>query len=75
MIDGGTMKEGILIGWGMNARGAVELIAIKMASENGLVHPIIYSSIVFMTFVTTIVSPIIFKMAVKYHTKIYLNST
>jgi len=74
VLDGGSIKEGILIGWGMNSRGAVELIAIKMAFDHGLVQPIIYSSIVFMTFVTTIFSPIIFKSLANHHRKVYLKS-
>jgi len=71
-LDGGDLKEGILIGWGMNARGAVELIAIKMAFDHALVAPVIYSSIVFMTFVTTLFSPILFKVILKYHKKVTL---
>jgi len=66
-LDGGSIREGILIGWGMNARGAVELIAIKMAYDSSLVGPEIYASIVFMTFVTTIISPILFKAIAKHH--------
>jgi P-type Ca2+ transporter type 2C len=69
LIDGGSLREGILIGWGMNARGAVELIAIKMAFDNQLIDSVIYSSVVFMTFVTTIFSPILFKLLAKYTVK------
>lgn len=74
VLDGGSVKEGILIGWGMNSRGAVELIAIKMALEHGLVEPIIFSSIVFMTFATTFFSPLIFMVLARYHSKLYLHS-
>jgi P-type Ca2+ transporter type 2C len=74
VLDKGTFKEGILIGWGMNARGAVELIAIKMAFDSGIVGVEIYTSVVFMTFVTTIISPIIFKGLVQYHKAHYLKT-
>jgi len=74
VLDGGDVKEGILIGWGMNARGAVELIAIKMAFDHHLIGPLIYASVVFMAFTTTMISPILFKGLVKYHTKVYLGS-
>lgn len=68
-MDKQSLKEGIIIGWGMNARGAVELIAIQMANEAGLIPPIIYSSVVLMTFVTTIISPMLFKYLTRnYHT-------
>ncbi|MBN2457977.1 cation:proton antiporter [Candidatus Woesearchaeota archaeon] len=67
LFEGGTIKEGIFIGWGINARGAVELIAVKLAYDNNLITPLIFSSVILMTFVTTIISPIIFK----YNAKIY----
>jgi len=65
LFEGGTLKEGILIGWGMNARGAVELIAIKLAYDHNLIGPMIYSAVVLMTFTTTILSPIMFKWLAK----------
>ncbi|MEM4267883.1 MAG: cation:proton antiporter [Candidatus Woesearchaeota archaeon] len=69
-----NIKEGVAIGWGMNARGAVELIAIKIASDYGIVNQTIYSAVVLMAFVTTIMSPLIFKasmhwLAVEKHIK------
>lgn len=67
LMDKQTLRQGIIIGWGMNARGAVELIAIQMAHEANLVPDIIYSSVIFMTFVTTIISPILFKYLTKVH--------
>ena len=82
VLDKGTIREGILIGWGMNARGAVELIAIKMAYDYGLLvssslpaiqaeifAQAIYASVVLMAFITTITSPIIFKLLAKYQFK------
>jgi len=75
MLDGGSIKEGILIGWGMNARGAVELIAIKMALDKNLIGQPIYATIVFMTFTTTIISPIIFKIIARYHKRVFLETT
>lgn len=64
----GSIREGILIGWGMNARGAVELIAIGMAHQAGLLDPAgtLYSVVVFMAILTTIISPIVFKVLLKY---------
>lgn len=64
----GNLKEGILIGWGMNARGAVELIAIGMAYQAGLLDPkgVLYSVVVFMAILTTIISPIVFKVLLKH---------
>ena len=69
LIGKGTIKEGIIMGWGLNARGAVEIMVVRLAFEMGYVEPIIYSSIILMTFVTTIISPIIFKYVVTSHTE------
>ena len=65
----GTLHEGFLIGWGMNARGAVELIVVEVAAKSNLLPVELYSSIVFMAFATTVISPIIFKYMVKHHAK------
>ncbi|MFW5990813.1 MAG: cation:proton antiporter [Candidatus Nanoarchaeia archaeon] len=66
-MDKQTLKEGIIIGWGMNARGAVELIAVQMAYNAEIIPPVIYSSVIFMTFITTIISPVIFKYITRKH--------
>ncbi|MFW6449503.1 MAG: cation:proton antiporter [Nanoarchaeota archaeon] len=67
LMDKQTLKEGIIIGWGMNARGAVELIAVQMAYNAEIIPPVIYSSVIFMTFITTIISPVIFKYITRKH--------
>ena len=57
-------REGILIGWGLNARGATELFALLIAQNQGLVSNNVFSAIVFMALVTTFISPIVFKILV-----------
>lgn len=57
-------KEGILIGWGLNARGATELFALIIARNQGIITQDIFSAVVFMAFMTTIISPIIFEFLV-----------
>jgi Kef-type K+ transport system membrane component KefB len=58
------IKEGYLIGWGLNARGATELFAVLIAKNIGVIGENLFSAIVFMTLVTTIISPIVFKYLV-----------
>ncbi len=58
------ISEGILIGWGLNPRGATELFAVLIAKSQGLISSDIFSAIVFVAIITTIISPIIFKMLV-----------
>ncbi len=55
------VSEGILVGWGLNARGATELFALLIARNQGIVGQDIFAAVVFMAFVTTIISPIMFK--------------
>jgi len=57
-------QEGILIGWGLNARGATELFALLIAKNQGFISQNIFSAIVFMALLTTIISPIVFKYLV-----------
>jgi len=58
------LKEGLLIGWGLNARGATELFALLIAKNQGFISQDIFSAVVFMAIVTTIISPIVFKYMV-----------
>jgi Kef-type K+ transport system membrane component KefB len=56
-----NINSGLCIGLGMNARGAIELISAKIAYDKQLISQDIYGAIVFMAFVTTIISPVLFK--------------
>lgn len=59
-----SLKEGLLIGWALNARGATELFALLVAQSQNLVSESVFSAIVFMALMTTIISPIMFKLLV-----------
>jgi Kef-type K+ transport system membrane component KefB len=58
------LREGVLIGWGLNARGATELFALLIARNQGIITQNLFSAVVFMALVTTIISPIVFKFMV-----------
>jgi P-type Ca2+ transporter type 2C len=58
------LKEGYIIGLGMNPRGVVGIIAAEMARANGLINGELYAAIVFMSFATTFVSPLLLKQAI-----------
>ena len=61
-FSGEPLSEGFLVGWGLNARGATEVFALLIAIDEGIVTSEVFSAIVFMTLITTIISPIIFKL-------------
>lgn len=59
-----SWKQLYLIGWGMNSRGAVELAIAFLALRAGLFSVQIYSSLVIMALVTTIIFPFIIRRIV-----------
>lgn len=70
-LAGGKRIEGLTLGWAMSARGAVELVAAEIARINNLISSELFSALVFMAFITTIISPLVFKF---YLTKYYSRS-
>ena len=64
-IAAGNLHEGVIMGWGMNSRGAVELIVAQIALANNIIDHNLFSAIVFMAITTSIISPIVFKYMLK----------
>lgn len=56
-----TLMQTYLIGWAMNSRGAIELVIAEVARQNNLIGPEIYSAIVCMALVTTLIFPFVLK--------------
>lgn len=63
----GSFAEANLIGWGMNARGAVELIIVEIARQEQLISAGLFSAVVFMSFCSTFLSPIMFKIFLSHY--------
>lgn len=61
-------KDAFLIGWAMNAKGDTELVIANLALASGLITPAIFSSLIFMAVVSTLISPVVFRfLAEKNH--------
>ncbi|MBW2970966.1 cation:proton antiporter [Candidatus Woesearchaeota archaeon] len=70
LLSKGRVVEGLTVGWGMNTRGAVELIAAELAWQNGLISGELFSALIFIAFITTIISPMFFSFYFKkYYSK------
>jgi Kef-type K+ transport system membrane component KefB len=69
-LKGISFKQSLIIGWGMNSRGAIELVIAEIARSNGLIGPEIYSAIVIVAVVTTIIFPIVLRMYLQKYPKI-----
>lgn len=66
----GKFKEGLILGWGLNPKGDIELVIATLALESGLINSSIFTSLVMMSLATTIISPIVFKYSIlKYRFK------
>ncbi|MBU2561524.1 MAG: cation:proton antiporter [Nanoarchaeota archaeon] len=60
-----SWKQLHIIGWGMNSRGAVELVIALLALKVGLLSKPLYSTIVLMTLITTLLFPFVLKHLIK----------
>ena len=70
LMTGLSRREALAVGVGMNARGAVELIVLSIAQQAGLFDPAagdgpvvrnLYSALVLMGVVTTVLSPMLLR--------------
>ncbi|RME52613.1 cation:proton antiporter [Candidatus Woesearchaeota archaeon] len=65
LISKHSFFEGVATGFGLANKGGMELVASSLALQAGLISPDLFSSIVFMTFVATFISPVFFKFLAK----------
>jgi Kef-type K+ transport system membrane component KefB len=60
-----SLKQLYLVGWGMNSRGAVELVIALLALNHGLITQEVFSALVAMAIVTTLVFPFVLQRELK----------
>ncbi|MEK6835901.1 MAG: cation:proton antiporter, partial [Nanoarchaeota archaeon] len=61
MLSKGSFKEGLTVGFGISSRGDIEIVISSLALQAGLFTIAMYSSIILMSFLTTLISPIMFR--------------
>jgi len=72
LLSKGSFNEGLIVGFGVSPKGDTELVLATIALTAGLFDQTIFSSIIFMALITTLISPIMFRILIrKYHH--YLN--
>jgi Kef-type K+ transport system membrane component KefB/mannitol/fructose-specific phosphotransferase system IIA component (Ntr-type) len=59
-------REGLVLGAGMNGRGAVEIILAQLAFSFGLISQQIFSILVIMAIVTTATAPLLLKLGTNW---------
>ncbi len=67
LLDKGTLLEGMLLGWGLNPKGDIELIIATLALNAAIITPGIFTALVMMSLLTMLISPIVFKRLVFVH--------
>jgi Trk K+ transport system NAD-binding subunit/mannitol/fructose-specific phosphotransferase system IIA component (Ntr-type) len=64
--SGHGWRESLVIGAGMNGRGAVDIILIAIALEMGIIEQDIFSILVFMALLTTATVPVTLKTGISW---------
>jgi Kef-type K+ transport system membrane component KefB len=64
--SGNGWREGVVVGAGMNGRGAVEIIVAEIALAAGLIDRDVFSILVFMALFTTATVPILLTIGVRW---------
>jgi Kef-type K+ transport system membrane component KefB len=64
--SGNGWREGIVVGAGMNGRGAVEIIVAEIALARGLIDRDVFSILVFMALFTTATVPVLLTLGVRW---------
>jgi Kef-type K+ transport system membrane component KefB len=64
--SGNGWREGVVLGAGMNGRGAVEIIVAELALAQGLIDQTVFSILVFMAIATTATVPVLLSRGVEW---------
>ncbi|MCD6590213.1 cation:proton antiporter [Candidatus Woesearchaeota archaeon] len=67
-----SLAQANLIGWAMNARGAIELVVIEILRQHSLITSPLYSSIVAMTVISSLLFPVAIKIYKKHDPRIMI---
>ena len=58
-------KDGWTVGWAMNAKGDTELVIAQLALSAGVISTAVFSSLIFMAVVSTLISPFVLRRMLK----------
>jgi Kef-type K+ transport system membrane component KefB len=61
LLLGSSLRESAIIGFGMSPRGEVAMIIALIGLDNGLVRQDVYVTIILMSLLTTIVTPVVLR--------------
>lgn len=64
--SGHGWREGLVVGAGMNGRGAVEIVIAGVGLEAGVIPADVFSILVFMAIATTATAPVLLKLGIRW---------
>lgn len=70
LLSKGSFTEGHIVGWAVSPKGDTELVIASLAFAKGIISINIYSAIIVVALVSTLVSPIMFKYLIRKHSGI-----
>lgn len=70
LFDGLKWRQLNLIGWGMNSRGVIGLVIANIALKTGLISVPIYSAIIFVAIISTLLSLFVLRSMIRKDPKI-----
>lgn len=66
-LTGGNLKEGFMMGFAMNSKSGLEVIILSLALTATIINQELFSILVGVAFLSTIISPTIFERLLKKH--------
>ncbi len=66
-LSKGSLKEALIVGWGIIPKGDTELVIATLALNNGLINLNVYTAIITVALITTFIAPIVFKALIRKH--------
>lgn len=67
LLSKGTLTEGLIVGFGVIPKGDTELVIATLALSSGLINVTVFTAIITVALVSTILAPILFKVLIKRH--------
>ncbi|AEC52529.1 Na+/H+ antiporter [Pyrococcus sp. NA2] len=68
-LFGAPLSDSVLVGIGMGGRGSLELAILKLGLEKGLIGEDIFATVVVVSMMTALSTPILFRQALRKFTK------
>lgn len=70
VLSNGTLREGLIVGWGVIPKGDTELVIATLALNSGLINVSVFTAIITVALFSTFLAPIVFRLIIKKRVEI-----